>query len=780
MSFTSVEGKIAFVSGAASGIGKAMVTRLVKEGAKVVVADIQDELGKKLVEQLNSGKTETIAIYEHTDVTNWNEYLAAFKKTVQVYGRVDIVVNNAGILSEGDCLFNDSDEPPNALKVIDVNLKGVLNGTKLGIRFLKQNGKDGGVIVNTASIAGLFKSPLIPYYCASKFGVVGLSISVASTVIAQNIRINVVAPSAVDTPLLKPYIHTISDDKKVDIGEVIEAFFKLFTNPAYNGEVLAVYPGGRFVFVEKSIHTLPEIVIVVVARLLSETNTLISNKLINQRTYRELITEPIALTPNDYRIINHSELPPVKDELSVTLKINIMAHDPSWATIFHKGGLKRRTPALWLTPKASYAYPRFSITDNFDAGTTIVSDGILLNRWYHMAYTISDSEKRMDFYIDGKWVGYSSIVLVQGEDPTKSNETITPPNGTMAPSNGTSVYENSCPKMGGVLADYRIINHSELPSVKDELSVTLKINIMAHNPSWATVFHKGGLKRRTPSLFLTPNTSHARPRYTITDNYTFGLDMVADGLLLNRWYHMAYTLSDPEKRMDFYIDGIWAGFSSIMLVQVQNVIFNDAPLYIGNDLENDAITGQIRTFRELITDPIALTPEDNRMINHSELPPVKDELSVTLKINIVSHNPSFAAVFHKGGVNGRTPSLLLTPGTSHARPRFSTTDNVKFGIEMVGNGLLLNQCYHMAYTLSDSEKRMDFYIDGEWVGFSNIMLVQGENQTQSNETITTSFSDPAAIATVGLFLRKILKRKRTSIYDNNGPNNQIVFASQNE
>ncbi|CAG8468061.1 16916_t:CDS:10 [Funneliformis mosseae] len=228
------------IIGAASGIGEAVVTRLVKEGAKVTVADIQDELGKKLVEELNSGKTETVAIYEHVDVTNWNEYLAAFKKTVQVYGRVDIIVNNAGIFAEGGCLFDDSDEPPNALKMIDINLKGVLNGTKLGIRFLKQNGKDGGVIVNTSSIAGLFNSPLVPIYSASKFGVVGLSISVALTVTVHNIRVNVIAPSAV-----------------VEMRKVVDAFIKLFTNPAYNGEIIALYPGGVSAFVEKSIYELP-------------------------------------------------------------------------------------------------------------------------------------------------------------------------------------------------------------------------------------------------------------------------------------------------------------------------------------------------------------------------------------------------------------------------------------------------------------------------------------------------------------------------------------------
>ncbi|PKC02733.1 NAD(P)-binding protein [Rhizophagus irregularis] len=256
MSFTSVEGKVAFVSGAASGIGRAVVARLVKEGAKVTIADVQDDLGKKFAEELNSGKTDQVAIYEHVDVSNWNEYLAAFKKTIQTFGHIDIVVNNAGLFTEGNCMFDDSEEPPHALKLIDVNLKGVLNGTKLGIKFLKQNGKDGGVIVNTSSISGLYTSPFVPYYTATKFGVIGLSISIAETSAVQNIRVNVVAPGAVNTPLMKDIAHTIPDDQWVDLNEVVDGFFKFFTNPSYNGEIITILNGSSS-FVDKSKFALP-------------------------------------------------------------------------------------------------------------------------------------------------------------------------------------------------------------------------------------------------------------------------------------------------------------------------------------------------------------------------------------------------------------------------------------------------------------------------------------------------------------------------------------------
>jgi len=97
---------------------------------------------------------------------------------------------------------------------------------------------------------------------------------------------------------------------------------------------------------------------------------------------------------------------------------------------------------------------------------------------------------------------------------------------------------------------------------------------------------------RTPALWLTPNTSVPHPRFSITSINNYGIDVYGFGLLPNRWYHLAYTLSDPEKRMDFYINGKWLGFSSIILTK--NIIFNDAPLYIGSDTFYDGITGNIR------------------------------------------------------------------------------------------------------------------------------------------------------------------------------------------
>ncbi|KAF0424505.1 concanavalin A-like lectin/glucanase [Gigaspora margarita] len=145
----------------------------------------------------------------------------------------------------------------------------------------------------------------------------------------------------------------------------------------------------------------------------------------------------------------------------------------------------------------------------------------------------------------------------------------------------------------------RVISHSELPVVIDELSITLKIYLASHANPWCTIFYKGRtLKKRTPSLFLTPENSALYPSITITNNPWYESPVVYSELLLNRWYHIAYILSDPDKRLNIYLDGKWIGSLSIHNVQSQFILFNDEPLYIGKH-PNIAIgiDGQISNFR---------------------------------------------------------------------------------------------------------------------------------------------------------------------------------------
>ncbi|CAG8719993.1 7738_t:CDS:2, partial [Ambispora leptoticha] len=147
--------------------------------------------------------------------------------------------------------------------------------------------------------------------------------------------------------------------------------------------------------------------------------------------------------------------------------------------------------------------------------------------------------------------------------------------------------------------DSKVIEHAELPVVTDELSVTLRQNLLNKNPNWTSVFHKGFNDiDRTPLIWLTPNYySVPHVRFSLNDNPNTGIDSVGRGLSLNQWYHLAYTLSEPQKRLDFYIDGKWIGLQSIQQVQKQQILFNNAPLYIGTAPFRDGFTGQISNFR---------------------------------------------------------------------------------------------------------------------------------------------------------------------------------------
>ncbi|GBB87309.1 hypothetical protein RclHR1_13740004 [Rhizophagus clarus] len=130
--------------------------------------------------------------------------------------------------------------------------------------------------------------------------------------------------------------------------------------------------------------------------------------------------------------------------------------------------------------------------------------------------------------------------------------------------------------------DQRVFEHADLPSVNGKVSITLRLKVIKHQSHWATIFHKGTEPLiRTPLLQLTPNKSALHPRFTGNWSSDVGIHDTNDGLLLDKWYHIAYTLSDPEKRLDVYLDGEWIRFYGISFVKEQKVIFNDAPLRIG-------------------------------------------------------------------------------------------------------------------------------------------------------------------------------------------------------
>ncbi|WP_158962166.1 SDR family NAD(P)-dependent oxidoreductase [Myroides fluvii] len=188
-----LENKVAIVTGGASGIGKAVVELFVKEGAKVVIADLNEELGSKLAQSLGAN---THFVKSNAAEPADNEALV--QEALKKFGKLDIAVNNAGIggatAPTGEYAIDEWK------KVTSINLDGVFYGMRYQIPAMLKNG--GGSIINIASILGQVGFAGSPAYVAAKHGVVGLTKTAAWDYGTKNIRINAVGPGFIETPLL--------------------------------------------------------------------------------------------------------------------------------------------------------------------------------------------------------------------------------------------------------------------------------------------------------------------------------------------------------------------------------------------------------------------------------------------------------------------------------------------------------------------------------------------------------------------------------------------------
>jgi NAD(P)-dependent dehydrogenase (short-subunit alcohol dehydrogenase family) len=193
--------KVAVVTGAASGIGRAAVELFAEEGATVVAADVQDEAGQHLADTLS--RTGRCVSFVHADVSKEDDVAAMIHVALSRYGRLDVLFNNAGI--EGDQAPTADASLENWERVIDINLKGVFLGLKHGIKAMLEHG--GGSIINNASVAGLVGFAGIPAYCASKGGVVQLTRTAALEYATQNVRVNCLCPGVIDTPMVERFTH---------------------------------------------------------------------------------------------------------------------------------------------------------------------------------------------------------------------------------------------------------------------------------------------------------------------------------------------------------------------------------------------------------------------------------------------------------------------------------------------------------------------------------------------------------------------------------------------
>ena len=209
--------KVAVITGGSSGIGASIAEEMMKEGANVVISDVQDEKGEELAKSLNE-KYDAKAVYQHADVSKFDDCAALTKRAVDEFGGLDIAVNNAGISGEqvplADCSLENWD------KIMAVNLDSVFYCMKTQIPEMIKRG--GGSIINMSSILGSVGFPNATPYVATKHAMLGMTKTTAWEYGSKNIRINAIGPAFIKTPLLE-----ILDQETLDFLATKHAFGRL-------------------------------------------------------------------------------------------------------------------------------------------------------------------------------------------------------------------------------------------------------------------------------------------------------------------------------------------------------------------------------------------------------------------------------------------------------------------------------------------------------------------------------------------------------------------------
>jgi len=189
-----LKNKVAIVTGSGSGIGRAIAQKFAQEGAKVVVADMQERGGHETVKMITAAGGE--AVFSLCDVSKAEQVQAMVNLALEKFSALDIMVNNAGVALMAD-LASTTDEIWQ--KTIDVDLKGVFLGVKFAVPEMEKRGK--GKIINTASIAGLVGFQGITAYCAAKGGVVNMTKELALDLAPKKINVNAIAPGVIKTAM---------------------------------------------------------------------------------------------------------------------------------------------------------------------------------------------------------------------------------------------------------------------------------------------------------------------------------------------------------------------------------------------------------------------------------------------------------------------------------------------------------------------------------------------------------------------------------------------------
>ncbi|XP_043917644.1 15-hydroxyprostaglandin dehydrogenase [NAD(+)] [Protopterus annectens] len=244
--------KVALVTGAALGLGKAIAETLLSRGVKVALCDFNRLAGEQCKSSFDQQFGADRSLFLQCDVSSREELQDVFRKTYEHFGKLDIVVNNAGINNEKDWE-----------ETIQVNLESVIRGTYLGLQYMsKENDGQGGSIINMSSIAGLVPAAHQPVYSATKFGVIGFTRAVAADSAKWNygVQINAVCPGFVNTGILQTIekeeimgkYYKYKDDIKqmmdfygiLEPSEIATGVMQILEDVSLNGVVMKITKSG--------------------------------------------------------------------------------------------------------------------------------------------------------------------------------------------------------------------------------------------------------------------------------------------------------------------------------------------------------------------------------------------------------------------------------------------------------------------------------------------------------------------------------------------------------
>ena len=243
------DGATAIITGGASGIGRALGEELAKRGSEVVLADLQIELAEEVASGIRvaGGKATALKL----DVTDFSAVESLLRETVERTGRLDYMFNNAGITIAGPISLHTIEDWN---RIIDVNLRGVVNGVQVAYQIMLNQGF--GHIVNTASTGGLVPNVISPSYTTTKYAVVGLSRVLRAEAAAEGIRVSVLIPGFVRTPMLEggKYGKTLMDLSPEQERELRDTFEKLkpMSPDTFAGKALDAIAKNKAIIVEPS------------------------------------------------------------------------------------------------------------------------------------------------------------------------------------------------------------------------------------------------------------------------------------------------------------------------------------------------------------------------------------------------------------------------------------------------------------------------------------------------------------------------------------------------